>query len=78
MNELVGKRLDEYIIVAVYEDMWYNGIVIGYKWEDNHETWATWYYVKNECELKFRHVGMTEKEAIADFLDRIKNLMVMG
>ena len=77
MNELVGKRLDEYIIVAVYEDMWYNGMVMGYKWEDSHETWATWYYGKNKGELRFRHVGMTEKEAIKDFLNRIKDLMVM-
>ena len=75
MNELVGKRLDGYIIVAVYEDMWYNGIVMGYKWEDNHETWATWYYVTREGQLKFPNENMTEKEATEDFINRVRDLM---
>lgn len=79
MNDLVGKKLDGYIIVSVYEDMYFNGLVLGYKTEYKsnkiNETWATWYYVTNEGKLKFCNDGMTEKEAVKDFIDRIKDLM---
>lgn len=79
MNDLVGKRLDGYVIVAVYEDMYFNGVVIGYKseYKDNKisETWATWYCKTKNGELKFRHGNMTEKEAYKDFIDRVKNFM---
>ena len=79
MNNLVGKLLDNYTIVSVYEDMYFNGVVLGYKTEYKNnkinETWATWYYVTTKGELKFCNDGMTEKEATEDFIYRVRDLM---